>query len=96
MPEWKIIQSNVTDLRQRAQVLLEQWDRFRLGRSCAQVLEFQENKDRIEHLATVLTAEMYCSPTEQFLKEHCDIFEKELDKFREKVYKDLLQGIQTK
>lgn len=96
MPEWKIIQSDVIDSRQRAQALLEQWNRFRLGRSCSHVLHFQEIKDRLENLATIITAEMYCSPTEQLLEEHCATFEKELDKFREKVFQDLLTGIQTK
>lgn len=93
MPEWKITQSNVTLYQDRAQLLLDEWHRLRSAGACAFLLDIQEHKDRLENLAAILSAEMYCSPVTQDLVETCNRFESELDRFRQKVYQDLLAGL---
>lgn len=88
---WKTILSEVN----RAQDLLEQWHRYRDSGSCADVLNIQQSKDRLEHLAAELTAGMYCIPTDPQLEVTCDHFEIELVKFKHKVYQDLLKGLRV-
>jgi hypothetical protein len=83
----------VTESVTRAQHLLNQWHEFRASRSCAHYLEMQEHKDQLESLAGLLTVGMYCSPTDPKLSLNCDQFESELDRFKQKVYQDLLSGL---
>jgi hypothetical protein len=95
VPEWKIIQSKLTSYQDRAQLLLDEWHRLRSAGACAFLLDIQQHKDKLESLAAVLSAEMYCSPVTQDLIEACNRFELELDRLRQKVYQDLLAGLQN-
>lgn len=96
MPVWKIILSKVTTVQQRAQKLLDRWHDFRASGSCTDLWNIQEGKDYLESLATGLSTVLYCSPADSNLENSCDRFEKELDKFKERVYRDLLAGLKTK
>ena len=94
MLEWKIIQSKLTSYQDRAQLLLDEWHRLRSTGACAFLLDIQQHKDKLESLAAVLSAEMYCSPVTEDLIKECDRFELELDRMKQKVYQDLLVGLQ--
>ena len=95
MLEWKIIQSDLTLYQDRAQLLLTEWHRLRDNGACAFILDIQEYKDKLESLAIVLSAEMYCSPVTEDLINECNRFEIELERYRQKVYQDLLAGLQN-
>lgn len=78
----------------RAQILLTEWRRLRSSGACAFVLDIQEHKDRLEHLASVLNLELYCSAEDSNFDEKCDQFELELNRFKQQIYQDLLAGLQ--
>lgn len=92
---WKIILSNVTNNQIRAQTLLDQWHRFRSSRVCNDVLDIQQTKDRLEKMAVSIATGMYCMPADPELNSSCDRFEQELGKLKEKIYQDLLVGLQS-
>lgn len=93
MPVWKIILFKVTNTQIRAQNLLTQWHRLRGNGSCADVLNIQQSKDRLEDLSASLTAGMYCVPMDPTLEDKCQSFEVELEKLKDKMHRDLLQGL---
>jgi hypothetical protein len=84
----------VTAQQIKAQDLLLEWHRLRSSGVCAFILDIQERKDRLENLAALLSAEMYCSSADN-LELICSRFEKELDNLRQKVFVDLIAGLQT-
>lgn len=92
---WRIIQFKVTTSQLRAQELLTEWHELRLSGACAYIFDIQERKDRLETMAALLSAEMYCSPPEH-LDSICSRFEQELEKFRNRVHIDLIAGLMTK
>lgn len=94
MLEWKTTQSKVTTQQLRAQVLLSEWHRLRDSGACAFIFDIQERKDRLESLAALLSAELYCSPVED-LDTVCQKFEKELEKLRQNVHVDLIAGLKN-
>lgn len=94
MPEWKTIQYKVTTEQVRAQTLLSEWHRLRESGACAYIFDIQERKDRLENLAAMLSAGLYCSPVED-LDLVCHRFELELEKLRQNVHVDLIEGLKT-
>jgi hypothetical protein len=84
----------VTTQQIRAQILLSEWHRLRDSGACAYIFDIQERKDRLENLAGLLSAELYCSPAEN-LDDVCGRFEHELEKFRQNVHVDLIAGLKT-
>lgn len=93
MLEWKTTQSKVTTQQARAQILLSEWHRLRNSGACAYIFDIQERKDRLENLAAILSAEMYCSPVDKDLDIVCARFEQELEKLRQNVHVDLIAGL---
>lgn len=85
----------MNDIQFRAQTLLEQWHRYRNSGSCVDLLDIQQAKDYMDKMSEVLTAQMYCSLTDFELNIHCDRFELELFKFKNRLFKDLLSGLQV-
>jgi hypothetical protein len=92
---WKIIQFKVTSSQSRAQLLLTEWQALRSSGACTFIFDIQENKDKLENMAALLSAEMYCSPVEH-LDLICSRFEQELEKFRNRVHIDLIAGLKSK
>lgn len=87
-----LVLPKVTTQQDKAQALLNEWHRFRASGACAFIFEIQEGKDRLENLATKLTAELYCADTDE-LGKACSLFESELDRLKQKVYVDLIAGL---
>jgi len=85
----------VNDIQFRAQTLLEQWHIYRNSGSCVDLLDIQQAKDYMDKMSEVLTAQMYCSLTDIDLSDQCDRFEFELFKFKNKLFKDLISGLQV-
>ena len=93
MPVWKTIRYKVTTQQDKAQRLLTEWHRFRNSGACAFFFEIQESKDRLENLASSLSAGLYCADSDD-LNLICDKFEFELNKLKQRVYVDLIAGLQ--
>lgn len=96
MPVWKIIPFKVKTSQQRAQDLLDQWQQFRTSGICADLWNIQESKEQLEHLALGLSTILYCNPEDVSLDQSCQDFERELSRFKNKIYDDLLKGLKTK
>jgi hypothetical protein len=96
VPVWKTIPSKVNPSQQQAQDLLEQWQQFRTSGICADLWNIQESKEQLEHLANELSTILYCNPEDVILAQSCRAFEKELSRFKSKIYYDLLKGLKTK
>lgn len=89
----RLVLSKLTNQQDKAQRLLEEWHRFRLSGACSLIFEIQEKKDRLENLALRLSAELYCAESDD-LDQACLQFESELDQLKQKVYVDLITGLQ--
>lgn len=83
----------MTTEQDRAQVLLDEWNRFRVSGACSLIFDIQESKDRLESLATRLSAELYCADADELYKA-CLQFESELEQLKQRVFVDLIAGLQ--
>ena len=89
----RLVLFKLTTEQDRAQLLLKEWNRFRSSGACSLIFDIQESKDRLEDLATRLSAELYCADAEE-LYQACLQFESELEQLKERVFVDLIAGLQ--
>jgi hypothetical protein len=86
----------VTQTEHRAQELLNLWDAIKTSRSCINVVDIQEHKDTLNGLANIIRLGLYAEYRTDILETACNQFEIEYFKVREKLHKDLIDGLRNK
>lgn len=69
-----------------------EWQTYKSAQPVAEVLDIQQYKDRIEHLASELNTGLFCLPTSSSLEQNCIQFETEFSLFKEKIFVNILTG----
>lgn len=86
----------MTQTEHRAQELLNLWDAIKTSRSCINVVDIQEHKDTLNGLANIIRLGLYAEYRTDILETACNQFEIEYFKVREKLHKDLIDGLRNK
>ena len=86
----------MTQTEHRAQELLNLWDDIKTSRSCINVVDIQEHKDTLNGLANIIRLGLYAEYRTDILETACNQFEIEYFKVREKLHKDLIDGLRNK
>ena len=86
----------MTQTEHRAQELLNLWDAIKTSRSCINVVDIQEHKDTLNGLANIIRLGLYAEYRTDILETACNQFEIEYFKVREKLHKDLMDGLRNK
>ena len=86
----------MTQTEHRAQELLNLWDAIKTSRSCINVVDIQEHKDTLNGLANIIRLRLYAEYRTDILETACNQFEIEYFKVREKLHKDLIDGLRNK
>ena len=86
----------MTTTELRAQELLDLWDALKSSRSCRHVVDIQEHKDNLNGLASIIRLGLYAEHRTDILETACDQFELEYFKVKDKLHKDLIEGLGTK
>ena len=83
----------MTQTEHRAQQLLDQWDALKSSRSCIHVVDIQQHKDNLNGLANMIRLGLYSEYGLDGLEAACNEFELEYFKVRDKLHKDLIDGL---
>jgi hypothetical protein len=86
----------VTQTEHRAQELLNLWDAIKTSRSCINVVDIQQHKDTLNGLANIIRLGLYAEYRTDILETACNQFEIEYFKVRDKLHKDLIDGLRNK
>lgn len=86
----------MTQTEHRAQELLNLWDAIKTSRSCINVVDIQEHKDTLNGLANIIRLGLYAEYRTDILETACNQFEIEYFKVRDKLHKDLIDGLRNK
>ncbi len=86
----------MTQTEHRAQELLNLWDAIKTSRSCINVVDIQQHKDTLNGLANIIRLGLYAEYRTDILETACNQFEIEYFKVRDKLHKDLIDGLRNK
>jgi hypothetical protein len=86
----------LTTTELRAQELLDLWDALKSSRSCRHVVDIQQHKDKLNGLASIIRLGLYAEYRTDILEAACDQFELEYFKVKDKLHRDLIEGLGTK
>ena len=86
----------MTTTELRAQELLDLWDALKSSRSCRHVVDIQEHKDKLNGLASIMRLGLYAEYQTDIVEAACNQFELEYFKVKDKLHRDLIDGLGTK